>query len=64
KANDDPHGEYLADELLVITKSVDEKDPKQVEFRENREKGKYGEPGWTKEAGMPIYEHHSGKAEE
>ncbi|MCB9588808.1 MAG: VanW family protein [Polyangiaceae bacterium] len=64
KANDDPHGEYLADELLVITKSTDEKDPKQVEFRENREKGKYGEPGWTKEAGMPIYEHHSGKAEE
>ncbi|MBX3182264.1 MAG: VanW family protein [Polyangiaceae bacterium] len=47
--------EYLADELLIITKSPRDDDPKQVELRENREKGKTGTAGWIEQAGMPVF---------
>ncbi len=59
KVADDRHPEYLADELLVITKMQDDKDPTRVQFREVREKGKYGQAGWTKESGMPVFERQS-----
>jgi vancomycin resistance protein YoaR len=48
KAKDDPHPEYLADELLVSTQSK--------ELLEDREPGKYGTAGWTEEAGMPFWQ--------
>ncbi len=50
-----PTPEYLADELLVLTL----KRPREGsagEFAENREPGKFGTPGWTREAGMPFWE--------
>jgi vancomycin resistance protein YoaR len=58
-ANDDPHPEYVADELLVLTQGVDaekggESDSGK-EFSEWREPGKFGKRGWTEEAGMPAW---------
>jgi vancomycin resistance protein YoaR len=51
---DDPTPEYLADELLVMTLRTD--DDGKRDFSENREKGKFGEEGWTKKSGMPSWE--------
>lgn len=53
---DDPHPEYLADELLVMTQGVDVLDERgQPRTAEDREAGKYGEPGWTQSMGMPQW---------
>jgi vancomycin resistance protein YoaR len=51
---DDPHPEYTADELLVVTldRSADELEPK---LTETREAGRYGAAGWTEQAGMPVF---------
>jgi vancomycin resistance protein YoaR len=67
KAEDDPHGEYLADELLVTTQAP-AKDPESDSesgkdkatdrggiMWESREAGKYGTAGWTDDAGMPYW---------
>jgi vancomycin resistance protein YoaR len=54
KKKDDPTPEYLADELLVMTLRTD--DDGKRDFSENREKGKFGEEGWTKKSGMPSWE--------
>lgn len=47
--------EYLADELLVLTLKRPT-DGSRGEFAENREPGKFGKAGWTREAGMPFWE--------
>jgi hypothetical protein len=46
--------EYVADEVLVLTltRGVD---GKAGEFAENREPGRFGERGWTRQAGMPFW---------
>jgi vancomycin resistance protein YoaR len=55
--HDDPHGEYTADELLIITLNrPDGADADAPEQTERREPGRYGTPGWTAEAGMPLFE--------
>ncbi len=54
RKKDDPTPEYLADELLVMTLRTDEEGKR--DFSENREKGKFGEEGWTKKSGMPSWE--------
>lgn len=51
---DDPTPEYTADELLVLTLRTD--DDGSRDFVENREKGRFGVAGWTKEAKMPVWE--------
>lgn len=53
-ARDDRTPEYTADELLVVTLRTDDAGAR--DFVENREKGRFGEAGWTKEAGMPAWE--------
>jgi vancomycin resistance protein YoaR len=58
---DDRHGEYLADELLVMTQSTLTPDPNAVAepddaTNEWREPGKSGRLGWTRELGMPQWE--------
>jgi vancomycin resistance protein YoaR len=65
--DDDPHAEYLADELLVVTQGPDSRverpdsgDGKDDErgdgtMSESREPGRYGEAGWTEKAGMPFW---------
>lgn len=55
KADDDPHGEYLADELLVVTQGPDPDESDDGVMRESREPGRFGVPGWTEELGMPFY---------
>ena len=56
KAKDDPHPEYVADELLIMTQGPtildDAGEPKTLE---DREPGKTGQRGWTEEAGMPVW---------
>lgn len=47
--------EYQADEVLILTQRRPV-DGKPGVFAENREKGRYGTTGWTKEAGMPFWE--------
>lgn len=47
--------EYLADEVLILTQRRPI-DGKPGEHAENREPGKYGEKGWTRQAGMPFWE--------
>jgi hypothetical protein len=47
--------EYLADELLILTQRRPE-NGQPGELAENREAGKYGKKGWTKEAGMPFWD--------
>ncbi len=47
--------EYRADEVLILTQRRPE-GGKPGEHAENREPGKYGTAGWTKEAGMPFWE--------
>ena len=59
RAKDDPHPEYVADELLVMTQGLDVDSPGGsdggAEFVEWREPGKYGRYGWTEELGMPLW---------
>lgn len=61
-AQDDPHSEYLADELLVVTQGPDTRDesdddgePSDGVMWENRDPGRFGKSGWTEEAGMPFW---------
>ncbi len=62
KVEDDPHTEYLADELLVMTYGLDDAadEPgargQPDNLKEWREPGKTGQAGWTKAAGMPWWE--------
>ena len=58
KAEDDPHPEYVADELLVATQGPDLRDPKTglPTLSETREPGRYGRRGWTAKEGMPVWE--------
>jgi len=51
----DSHPEYLADELLVLTKQRST-DDEPTRFSERREPGRFGEEGWTKAAGMPLFD--------
>jgi vancomycin resistance protein YoaR len=56
KAEDDPHPEYLADELLMVTQGPASGDADEApEMQERREPGQYGEAGWTSRAGMPFW---------
>jgi vancomycin resistance protein YoaR len=69
KPEDDPHPEYLADELLIVTQGPDDDAGAGAGERggvtiENREPGKFGEPGWTKNLGMPFWENKAGPPEE
>ncbi len=52
---DDPHPEYSADELLVLTMDR-EPGSEEPQVIEQREPGRYGDAGWTKRAGMPVFE--------
>ncbi len=60
--HDDPHPEYMADELLVITQGLDlgesatRDSASGRESIELREPGKTGEPGWTRAAKMPQWD--------
>ena len=54
--NDDPHPEYLADELLIVTQGPESDDGERGGEFENREPGRYGTAGWTEAAGMPYYQ--------
>jgi vancomycin resistance protein YoaR len=64
-AADDPHPEYLADELLVTTQGPDERDQsddaspspsaRDESMLESREPGRFGKAGWTEQAGMPFW---------
>jgi vancomycin resistance protein YoaR len=51
----DPHPEYLADELLVLTKQRATAD-EPTRFSERREAGRFGVDGWTQALGMPQFE--------
>lgn len=62
-AVDDPHPEYLADELLVMTEGA-EADDGGPSLNETREPGRFGENGWTEAAGMPYYRPASDRAAE
>jgi hypothetical protein len=62
RADDDPHPEYVADELLVMTQGpdVERNEPGEPTdpggpTQEWREPGKYGEYGWTEREGMPFW---------
>jgi vancomycin resistance protein YoaR len=63
KRVDDPHPEYLADELLVMTEGGDDEDGG-ANLSETREPGRFGENGWTEAAGMPYYRAAGGRAAE
>lgn len=63
KVEDDPHPEYLADELLVMTEGGDDDDGG-PNLTESREPGRFGENGWTEAAGMPYYRAAGGRAAE
>ena len=57
KVKDDPHPEYLADELLVMTQGPGILDQEgRPDTSETREPGRMGKSGWTKQAGMPFWE--------
>jgi vancomycin resistance protein YoaR len=51
----DGHPEYLADELLVLTKQRATTD-EPTRYSERREPGRFGEEGWTQALGMPQFE--------
>lgn len=53
-ARNDRHGEYTADELLVMTHLPNAEGV--ATLREDREPGRFGELGWTSRAGMPQFE--------
>jgi vancomycin resistance protein YoaR len=58
KAEDDPHPEYAADELLVMTQGPDVPAPKDHpgdRVIEDREPGRFGDAGWMAKAGMPVW---------
>ncbi|HLV22954.1 MAG TPA: VanW family protein [Polyangiaceae bacterium] len=55
RAQDDPHPEYLADELLVMTQGDAEGEGGAVATQEWREAGEYGQAGWTEKRGMPLW---------
>jgi hypothetical protein len=58
KAEDDPHAEYAADELLVMTQGPDippQKDHPEDRMTEDRDAGRFGEKGWMEKAGMPVW---------
>jgi vancomycin resistance protein YoaR len=55
-AKDDPHPEYLADELLIVTQGPDSDDAGRGTEVESREPGRYGQAGWTEAAGMPYFQ--------
>lgn len=61
KLVDDPHPEYLADELLVMTQGADPDDETDVTQTETREPGKTGVAGWTESAGMPYFRARTGE---
>ena len=52
---DDPHPEYLADELLIVTQGPDSDDAERGAEQESREPGRFGLAGWTEAAGMPYF---------
>jgi hypothetical protein len=56
-AKSDSTPEYIADEVLIMTnnKNQDGDDAAEIEIDERREPGRYGQRGWTEEAGMPIW---------
>ncbi len=57
RARDDPHPEYIADEVLIMTQGPTITDEAgQPRTLEDREPGETGTRGWTKEAGMPLWE--------
>ena len=60
---DDPHPEYLADELLTMTEGADD-DEGGTSLSESREPGRFGVSGWTRAAGMPYYRAAGGRAAE
>ncbi|HSC87724.1 MAG TPA: VanW family protein, partial [Polyangiaceae bacterium] len=55
KRTSDGTPEFLADELLVLTQRRPQGGGP-GEFAENRVQGKFGEPGWTRAAGMAFWE--------
>ena len=59
KVEDDPHPEYVADELLVLTQGPDVESTAVGEggggHYEYREPGRFGDYGWTEKAGMPFW---------
>ncbi len=59
KVEDDPHPEYVADELLVMTQGPGlgsaEEEAEGGPTLEQREPGRFGNEGWTKAAGMPFW---------
>ena len=57
RAADDPHPEYVADELLVATQGAGVPSEKEGEpgMRETRDPGRFGRRGWTEKAGMPVW---------
>jgi vancomycin resistance protein YoaR len=58
KAEDDPHPEYAADELLVMTQGPDippTKEQSTDRMQEDREAGRFGDKGWMLKAGMPVW---------
>jgi vancomycin resistance protein YoaR len=58
KAEDDPHAEYVADELLVMTQGPEIPAPKDHpgdRLLEDREPGRFGDAGWMGKAGMPVW---------
>ena len=59
---DDPHPEYLADELLVMTHNPKAAEG-QSEFLENRVAGRYGERGWTEKSNMPFWRNETATEE-
>jgi len=64
-AEHDPHSEYVADELLVVTQGIDaEEDGTESTAHETREPGRFGEAGWTEAAGMPWFRSPSPSAPE
>src|SRR5262249_19202153 len=64
KALDDPHAEYVADELLVMTEGADSDDEAGGNLTETREPGRFGDGGWTEAAGMPFYRSSADRAAE
>lgn len=55
---DDPHPEYVADELLVMTQGPEIPAPKERpndRLQEDRDPGRFGDKGWMEKAGMPVW---------
>jgi hypothetical protein len=53
--SEDTHPEYTADELLIASfESAPERG--EPSLTESREPGRFGYAGWTREAGMPVFE--------